>query len=110
METTKTSSLSLVTLAGLFDELTKISSAEEQGNPQLKKFLKSTAIIGAGAGAGYGAGMLADKAFRHAFGKKWDVLGHNQKTKLVGAAIGLATAGMFVGREWMGHERKEALK
>lgn len=110
MVTTRTSSLSSDTVVGLFDELSKIASEQKPGNPQLKKFLKSTAVIGAGAGAGYGAAMIADKAFQHAFGAKWAALGSPSKKKLIGAAIGLATAGVLVGKEWNAHERREALK
>lgn len=108
--TTRTSSLSSDTVAGLFDELTKISSDEKNEHVRLKKFLKATAVIGAGAGAGYGAGMLADKAFHHAFGTKWQSLPTPTKNRLVGAALGLATAGAFVGKEWLGLERKGATK
>lgn len=108
--TIRTSSLSLVTLEALSDELTKIAAAKEERNARLKKFLKSTAIIGAGTGAGYGAGMLAEKAFKKALGAKWEQMPIASKTKLLGAAVGLASAGVFVGREWLGHERKEALK
>lgn len=108
--TIRTSSLSLVTLEALSDELMKIASAEEDRKLRLKKFLKSTAIIGAGTGAGYGAGMLAEKVFQKALGQKWEKLPVSSKTRLLGAAIGLASTGAFIGREWLGHERKEAVK
>lgn len=107
---TRTSSLSLVTLEALSDELVKIASAQEGQNARFKKFLKSTALIGAGTGAGYGAGMLAEKAFQKFLGQKWEAMPVSSKTRLLGAAIGLAAAGAFVGREWVGHERKEAVK
>ena len=99
-----------VTLEALSDELTKIAADREERNARLKEFLKSTAIIGAGTGAGYGAGMLAEKAFKATMGPKWKKLPLASKSRLLGAAVGLASTGAFVGREWLGHERKEALK
>jgi hypothetical protein len=100
----------LATVEALSDELRKIASAQEGRNARLKKFLKSTAVVGAGTGAGYGAGMLAEKAFQKALGQKWEKMPISSKTRLLGAAIGLASAGAFVGREWTAHERKEAIK
>lgn len=114
--TIRTSSLSLVTLEALSDELMKIAAAQEAKETQqsrsdrFKKFLKSTALIGAGAGAGYGAGMVAEKAFEKLLGPKWNTLPLSSKLRILGVAAGLASAGAFVGREWLAHERREALK
>lgn len=106
-----TSTNSGATRAALLDELSKIAEATQKpSNERLKKFMKSTAIIGAGTGLGYGAAMLADKGLSTALGSRWATLGTPAQKKLVGALLGLASSGAFVGREWLGHERKEAAK
>lgn len=108
MANTKTSSRSLVMQEALRDELLKIAAVDK--DDRFKKFLKSTALIGAGTGLGYGAGMALEKAVQKAFGAKWATVPGAQQAKLLGAAAGLTAAGAYVGREWLGHERREALK
>lgn len=92
--TTPTSSLPSATLAGLSSELQKI--AEETKSPKLKKWLKNTALISAGYGAGQGLGMLGEEALRAALGKKWNGWSSDTKRKVIGTALGLATAGSLL--------------
>lgn len=114
--TIRTFSLSSVTLEALSDELMKIAAAQEAKETQqsrrdrLKKYLKSTALISAGAGVGYGAGMIAEKAFEKLFGPKWNSLPLSSKLRILGAAAGAASVGALAAREWLAHERSEALK
>ncbi len=119
--TTKTSSLSSASLAALADELTKIAAAKKPAHKKpaapkpeekkplspAKKFLRNTAVIGAGTGAGYGGGMLAEKAIQKI---KNSPMPKDKKLRLLGAGLGLASTGAFVAREWIQHARKEAAR
>ena len=114
--TTKTSSLSSATLAALADELEKIAATpkplpkkpeEKKPLSPAKKFLRNTAVIGAGTGAGYGGGMLAEKLIQKI---KNSPMPKDKKLRLLGAGLGLASGGAFVAREWIQHARKEAAK
>lgn len=98
-------------LGGLFDELGKIAEVKKKPDSgRFKKFLKNTAIISAGTGAGVGAAELAQKALEKAFAGRWAGIPSPTKRRLLGAALGLASSGAFVAREWNAHERREASK
>lgn len=109
MATTKTYSLSSETLNGFVDELTEIHKVamSEDAKKRLKTFAKNTALIGAGTGAGYGGGMLAERLI-HKIEKS--PMPKSKKLRLLGAALGLAGGGVFVGKEWQAHARRGAAK
>lgn len=107
MKTTPTSSLPTATLAAFSDELEKIALSDEN-KKKAKRWVKNTAIVAGGYGAGHAAGMLAEKAVTHAFGEKFKKLQPATKMKLVGPALGLATAGSAAASLYFKKKREEA--
>jgi hypothetical protein len=109
METTRTSSLSSATREALFDELVKIAEEAEkkQGNEKLKRWVKNTAIIAAGAGAGQGLAMLGEKALASKFGPKWAQMSAQSKMRILGPALGAATAGSLLAAQYLKKVQQE---
>ena len=93
MGTTPTSKNSSAVLSGLFDELETISIAEQPTRKeQIKKWLKSTALITAGAGAGTAAGMLINKGLEKGMqSAPWRGLSPATRAKVLGALVGGGT-------------------
>lgn len=118
MANTKTSSLSLATLAALSDEVEKIAAKRKPPAPppatesprkaRLKKFLKNTAVISAGTGVGAGLGTAGDMLIQKYITKS--TAPRETKLKWLGAALGLASTGALIGKEWLQHERQEAAR
>lgn len=111
MATTKTSFLSSEILDGFADELAEIgffkSAMSDDAKKRLKTFARNTALIGAGTGVGYGGGMLAEKLIHKI---ERSPMPKTKKLRLIGAALGLAGGGAFVGKEWQAHARRGANK
>lgn len=105
-----------VTIVALSDELEKIAAAtavkkeEPKKSGGFKTWAKNTAIIGAGAGLGHGAGMLVDKGLEKAYGDKWAKWSTSTKKKIIGPALGAATAGAFLANQWREKKKEEAKK
>lgn len=100
----RTSSVSSVGQAAFLDELEKIAE-ELTRKEQMKRYLKSAALIAAGAGAGAGAVMLGDKAIQRIIGPSWAAMSPMVKNLIVGPAFGLATVGGIVGVQRMREEQ-----
>lgn len=86
---------SVVVHAALFDELEKISEATQpqDNKTKIKKWLKNTALITAGAGAGAAATTVLDKILRDNLGNYWKSMSPTTKRLIVGPLIGISTVG-----------------
>jgi hypothetical protein len=99
----------LARLAALFDELEKISeaTAREEKKPTLKKWLKNTAIIAAGAGTGMAGAMVLDRMAGQHLGRWWNGLDPKTKKLLVGGALGATTIGSGMAAQKLMEERSK---
>ena len=94
-------SAEVVTFSSFSDEISKIAAEHfepprSDGKVKLKKWLKNTALIGAGTGIGTGAGMIAEKLVR----KYHPEIGPMTKMKyLSGLASAATMAGMLAKME-----------
>jgi hypothetical protein len=85
--------------------------AEAQGGPKqptFKRWLKNTALIGAGYAAGHGAAMLAEKGVQKMMGRKWNKWQSPAKKRILRAGAGFATAATFLAAENMIRQRMKA--
>lgn len=91
----------MVTHAALFDELGKIAEVHDN-REKLKKWLKNSALVAAGAGAGTAATMVVDKLMGDKLGKIWQGMDPKTKMFIVGPLVGLSTlAAVAAGRKQM---------
>ena len=96
METTRTSfQPTAVRRAALFDELTKISSAEEDRlrAKKVRRWMKNTLLIAGGTAVGTGVSMAGDRVLRKAVGPKWRKMSTGKRLAILGPAASLATIG-----------------
>jgi hypothetical protein len=108
MATTVTSSARLATHAALFDELGKIAEAQPGNSEKLKKWVKNSALVAAGAGAGTAATMIVDKFLGDKLGKTWQSTDPKTKMLIIGPLIGVSTMGAVMASRKLMAERKKA--
>lgn len=105
--TSRTSSLSGVSLAALFDEIEKLAADESKTKSRLKRIAKVGLTAGAGSLAGYGAGVLVDRAAQKMMGeryKKWPV---GTRMKVVLPLLGLSMVGWHAAQEYANEARRK---
>ena len=113
--------MNVITLKALSSELEKIAAKKKTKAPpappvstdsprkaRIKKFLKNTAVISAGTGVGAGLGTVGDMLLQHYVPKSKAPTA--TKLKWLGTALGLASTGALIGKEWLQHERQEAAR
>lgn len=105
MATTPTSSLSSARLAGLSDELQKISEATQSRGEKLKKLLSTSALVAGGAGAGAAVTTVADRFLKNNLGSLWKNTDPKVKTFVVGPLLGVATLGSIMAAKALAKER-----
>lgn len=107
MPTTRTSSSSgLVGRVALFDEIEKI--AQEQPKSKWKKRLKAGLGYAAGYAAGHVTGMAVDKGLQKVFKNKYPNWTPEFRNRVLYPALGAATVGLMVAREYAAHKHREA--
>lgn len=106
MATSQTSSLSSARLAGLFDELVKISEAQSN-KEKAKQWMKNTALIAAGAGAGTGAGMLVERFAKKNIGPMFAHADPRTKAMILGALAGGGSIAASLLAKKLYEERKK---
>lgn len=106
-----TSSLSTATVAALSSELSKIAEAQfnEESRPTFKKWLKTTAVIGAGYGAGRGVAELGGHLLGKVLGPKFSNMGTDKQKMVLKTIIGLSAAGGAVAAQNMAYKKWKAL-
>lgn len=109
----KTSPLSLLhtaSHAALSDELLKIAQEAQAPKPAgFKRWVKNTALIGAGYGLGHGtAHLLDEKVLRPLVGEKWKKWNSPRKAGLMRAFMGITAAGGMLAAENLAYQRWKA--
>lgn len=107
--------MNTTTLAACFDELEKIAQdaaapapVQRKKGPGFKKWMKNTAIIGAGVATGTAAGMLTEKALSVLGGAKWKGLPAGTRRAALTPVIAAAGIGTMIAGERMMRKRIEA--
>ena len=103
--------LDSTTIRAFSDERIKIARRERMEKGQFKKFLKSLAIVGAGAAVGHGAGTLLGMGAKKVLRKEIARMSRRQKAMYVGrlprygmALSGLAALATMARRERLGQD------
>lgn len=106
-----TSSLCTATVAGCSSELLKIAEAQTdtEERPTLKKWLKTTAVIGAGYGAGRGAAELGAHVLGKLVGPKFRTLATPAQAAVLKTIVGLSAAGGAVAAQNLAYKKWKAL-
>lgn len=101
-----------VMMAACVDEFQKIAEealqVPEQKKVTFPRWMKNTAIIGAGVGTGTAVGMVTEKALMHFGGPLWHSLSPTTKRMVLGPAIAGAGIGTALAGDWMMRKRVEA--
>jgi hypothetical protein len=93
----------------LFAEIEKI--AETQAKKSVwKKRVKAGLGYAAGYAAGHVTGMVVDKGLRHAFKNKYPNWTPQFRHRVLYPALGAATLGLMVAREYGAHKHHEATR
>jgi hypothetical protein len=93
IQTALSSSLHPISRLSFYDELEKIASERQPKNNKVKRWLKSTAIVSAGAGIGTGAYMGGERLAKKLVGKRWDRMNPKTRLAILGPASALAGYG-----------------
>jgi hypothetical protein len=100
----------VLTKLAFYDELEKIAVSEygAQNRDKLKRFMKSTVAIAAGAGVGSGLYMLGERAANKFGGTgTWKGLSLNSRKFVLGAASGAAGFGAAMAIRRLAEEKRK---
>lgn len=101
-----------LTKLAFYDELVKISvSAEGQrARHQAKKWMKNTALIGAGAAGGTGLAMLTDCYAPKVFGESWNQLSRAKKIAILSPLVAAGGVAMPIIAKKLQEEKMRRMR
>lgn len=110
-----TSSLSTVSLEALADELLKIAAEtgpapEQKPGEKFKKWVKNTALIGAGYASGQAVGMLVERAAKKMVGPAWNRWQSPLKSNILRGAASIASIGAILALQEQEREKARRMK